>query len=390
MPPQLLLPLLALAVYFVGATEFMLSPMLTPLAEAFETTPAHASWLVSSYALSYAVAAPIFGLLSDRIDRRRLLLASLLLFALDGLALTLAPNFEFAIGLRIFGGLASAALIPTAFAMIADRVPVHRQAGAMGIVMLGMTFGIAAGPVFAGLLTDAFDWRAPFVLTAVGCLLTFVAGWKIIPSHAPHPSETRQARFAWICQSSVLRPLVAKGLWNGTAVAAFLLTGEVLRQRHGLGTGAVGAAVSAFGVGLGLGNVAVGFAARICKRDETMLMVAIVLIAIAISTFMLAPLSLEGGLACLTMWGAALGVAAPASTAILAKRAGENKGQVLAISESLNNLTILAVLPIAAGQLAVHGATDTMLILALSLTISLILSAADLRGAFSQTSKVSQ
>lgn len=109
-------------------------------------------------------------------------------------------------------------------------------------------------------------------------------------------------------------------------------------------------------------------------------MVAIVLIAIAISTFMLAPLSLEGGLACLTMWGAALGVAAPASTAILAKRAGENKGQVLAISESLNNLTILAVLPTAAGQLAVHGATGAMLILALSLTIGLVLSVADLPG----------
>lgn len=261
MPPRLLLPLLALAVYFVGATEFMLSPMLTPLAEAFETTPAHASWLVSSYALSYAVAAPIFGFLSHRIDRRRLLLASLLLFALDGLALTFAPNFEFAIGLRIFGGLASAALIPTAFAMIADRVPVYRQAGAMGIVMLGMTLGIAAGPVFAGLLTDAFDWRAPFVLTAAGCLLTFVAGRKIIPSQASHRVEAGQARFAWIGQTSILRPLVAKGLWNGTAVAAFLLTGEVLRQRHGLGTGAVGAAVSAFGVGLGLGNVAVGFAA---------------------------------------------------------------------------------------------------------------------------------
>ncbi|KQW46806.1 MULTISPECIES: MFS transporter [unclassified Ensifer] len=76
MPSRILLHILALAVFFVGATEFMLSAMLAPLAQAFDITPANASWLVSSYALSYAIAAPIFGFLSDRMDRRRLLLGS--------------------------------------------------------------------------------------------------------------------------------------------------------------------------------------------------------------------------------------------------------------------------------------------------------------------------
>lgn len=127
MPSRFILPTLALAVFFVGATEFMLSAMLSPLAVAFETTPAHAAWLVSSYALSYAVAAPIFGYLSDRIDRRRLLLVSLVLFSIDGLALTIAPSFGAAIVLRVFGGLASAALIPTVFALVADIIPAHRH-----------------------------------------------------------------------------------------------------------------------------------------------------------------------------------------------------------------------------------------------------------------------
>lgn len=139
MPSRFILPTLALAVFFVGATEFMLSAMLSPLAVAFETTPAHAAWLVSSYALSYAVAAPIFGYLSDRIDRRRLLLVSLVLFSIDGLAVTIAPSFGAAIVLRVFGGLASAALIPTAFALVADIIPAHRQSAAMGAVMIGMT-----------------------------------------------------------------------------------------------------------------------------------------------------------------------------------------------------------------------------------------------------------
>ena len=83
MPSPFLLPVLALAVCMVGAAEFMLAPMLAPLASAFDTSPTHAAGLVSAYALSYAAAAPLMGWLSDRAGRRRVLLAAMLLFAAD-------------------------------------------------------------------------------------------------------------------------------------------------------------------------------------------------------------------------------------------------------------------------------------------------------------------
>jgi MFS transporter, DHA1 family, inner membrane transport protein len=104
---------------------------------------------------------PLRRAAGDRIGRRRVLLPALLPSALDGVALTLAPTLEVAIGLRLIGGLASAALIPGAFALVADLVPVERQTAAMGRVALGMTAGIAAGPALAGILTEAWGWRAP-------------------------------------------------------------------------------------------------------------------------------------------------------------------------------------------------------------------------------------
>nr|WP_275370270.1 MFS transporter [Xenorhabdus bovienii] len=138
MPPRFILPVLALAVFFIGTTEFMLSSMLKPLASVFKTTLDNVAWLVSGYALSYALAAPFFGWLSDRVNRHRLLLISLLFLMVDGLALTFAPNLSTAVGLRIFGGIASAALIPTTFALIAELFPRQKQVSAMGLVMLGM------------------------------------------------------------------------------------------------------------------------------------------------------------------------------------------------------------------------------------------------------------
>nr|WP_255609262.1 MFS transporter [Methylosinus sp. Sm6] len=376
-PSQFLLPVLALVVYFVGATEFMLSPMLAPLGAAFDVTPARAAWLVSSYAFAYALAAPVFGYFSDRIDRRRLLLAALLLFALDGAALTLAPSFAAAIVFRVFGGLASAALIPTVFALIADRMPSDRQAGAMGLVMLGMTLGIALGPVVAGLLTDAFGWTAPFLATAAGCVGTFALGRSVIPVG---PARVTPGRISWkrLREWAILRPLVAKGAWNGTAVSAFLLSGEVLRLRYGFGAAEAGGAVSAFGIGLGFGNFGVGRISRLCGRDEMTLTLATLVVLCAVGLFLIVPVALAGSLLSLGVWGAALGVAAPTSTAILASRAKEDKGVVLAISESLNNLTILAVLPLAAVVLEGSGVRGAAIVFGIGLSVGVGLTAWDL------------
>ncbi|CDM89486.1 MFS transporter [Xenorhabdus bovienii] len=385
MPPRFILPVLALTVFFIGTTEFMLSPMLKPLASAFRTTLDNVAWLVSGYALSYALAAPFFGWLSDRVNRRRLLLISLLFLMVDGLALTFAPNLSTAIGLRIFGGIASAALIPTTFALIAELFPRQKQASAMSLAMLGMTAGIAGGPIFAGVLTELSDWRAPFLVNAAGCLLVFVLGRKCIPIQAPverikHQMVTFKSMFQWVRQKNLMIPLIAKGFWNGTAVSALILAGEVLRQHYEIGTGTIGISISTFGIGLGLGNLSVGMVKRLRLRDELILLLALVLLSSATTAFMLMPLSLPFSLSCLIVWGSALGLAAPISTVILANRAKQHKGQVLAVSESLNNLMILLLIPIATMLMTHHGIAVTMLMLGFSLIISIVLTIRDFFG----------
>lgn len=379
---RLLLPLLAVTVFFVGATEFMLSSMLAPLAAAFDTTPAGAAWLISGYAVAYAIAAPVFGWLSDRVDRGRLLLTGLLLFALDGLAIVLAPTLGVAVALRIFGGIASAILIPTAFALIAEVIPHHRQAGAMGLVMLGMTAGIAFGPAMAGIATDLIGWAAPFVITAGGCAAAFVMGRRWLPGRASAmPRRVGGAGWSWLRNPSILRPLVAKGAWNGTGVAAFLLSGEVLRLRYGFGPAAVGVTVAAFGLGLGLGNLAAGRLRRLFGGEELVLVLVTLVLALAVTLFMAWTLPLWAALLCLAAWGAALGTGAPAATVVLATRAGPDKGMVLAVAETLNNVAILVAVPLATVRLAADGPAAAMVVLAAGLGLGLALTLTEIRPA---------
>jgi predicted MFS family arabinose efflux permease len=348
----MLLSVLSMSVFFVGASEFMLSAMLNPLSVAFGTDSVHIAWLISSYAFAYAIAAPFLGRLSDRINRSRLLLIALLSFAIDGVGIAFSPTLEIAIALRIFGGLASAVIIPTAFALVSEVIPRARHASAMGAVMLGMTFGIALGPALAGLLTNWVGWRAPFLLMSTGCIVAFLIGAMAMPKRHTTIAMREAHGFRWLRNSNVTRPLLAKGLWNGTGVSAFLLSGEVLRQRYQLDVAYVGMSVTAFGIGLGIGNLSAGKLRRLTGSEERSLIVVTSVLIASIAAFNLLPLPVFGALLCLAAWGSALGAGAPSATTVLAERSGHDKGVVLATAETLNNVVILSVVPLASLTLA--------------------------------------
>ncbi len=377
-----LLAVLSVSVFFVGASEFMLSAMLDPLGSAFRTDSVHITWLISSYAFAYAIAAPFLGYLSDRINRSRLLLLALLSLAIDGVGIAFSPTLNMAIALRIFGGLASAVIIPTAFALISEVVPRERHASATGTVMLGMTLGIALGPAMAGLLTTWFDWRAPFLLSSTGCVIAFLIGTATMPIRRTTIATRETHGFGWLGNPKVTRPLLAKGLWNGTGVAAFLLSGEVLRQRYQLDVAHIGMSVTAFGIGLGIGNLSAGKLRRLTGSEERSLIVVTSLLIASIAAFNLPTLPMFGALVCLAAWGAALGAGAPLATTVLAERSGHDKGVVLATAETLNNVVILVVVPTASMAFANGATAMATAVFAVGLGIGAVLTLYDALAVF--------
>lgn len=118
----------------------------------------------------------------------------------------------------------------------------------------------------------------------------------------------------------------------------------------------VGLSVTAFGVGLAAGNLAIGRLTAWTGRSETVLIFAIALIFVTQSAFLATDPSLGLAIGLLALWGFASGLAASANTAIQASRAGSDAGFVLASSESMNNGALLA--PIVANWV---GGGDTIM-----------------------------
>ena len=94
---------LALSNFAVGMGAFVVVGVLSPLAEAFAITKSQAGWVMTAYALVYAVASPVLVSLSGMVDRRRVLMAGLGLFLLGSLLGSVAPNYPVLLLARALG-----------------------------------------------------------------------------------------------------------------------------------------------------------------------------------------------------------------------------------------------------------------------------------------------
>ncbi len=136
-------------------------------------------WIMFLYAVTQFVCGPIIGGLSDRFGRRPVLLASLLAFGLDYVAMGFAPTLGWLIAARLVAGVTGASF-PTAYAYIADISIPERRAANFGLIGMAFGFGFIIGPALGGLMTE-FGPRAPFMLSAALALSNAAYGFFVLP-----------------------------------------------------------------------------------------------------------------------------------------------------------------------------------------------------------------
>jgi DHA1 family tetracycline resistance protein-like MFS transporter len=149
--------------------------------------------LLSVFAITQFLFAPVIGNLSDKYGRRPVLLGSLLGFGIDYIILALAPAYGWLFIGRVIAGITGASFT-TATAYIAD-VSTDAATRAKNFGMIGAAFGLGfvLGPALGGLLAT-WGIRAPFYAAAALCLLNFLYGYFLLPESLS--KENRRA-FDW-------------------------------------------------------------------------------------------------------------------------------------------------------------------------------------------------
>ena len=148
--------------------------------------------LLSAYAITQFIFAPVIGNLSDKYGRRPVLLSSLLGFGIDYIFLALAPTYGWLFVGRIIAGITGASFT-TAAAYIADVSTAETRAKNFGMIGAAFGLGFVIGPAVGGLLAG-LGVRAPFFAAAALCLLNGLYGYFVLPESL---SKENRRPFEW-------------------------------------------------------------------------------------------------------------------------------------------------------------------------------------------------
>jgi predicted MFS family arabinose efflux permease len=257
--------LVGCAFFATVSVNYVISPVLPTIAQAFDVSVSKAALLVSTYALFYACFAVLLGPTSDYIERKLMMTCSLSAFAVMTFLCGVARDFNWLLISRAGAGIAAAALQPATWAYLADYFPYERRGTATAWVMQAGSLALILGVPLGGLISQFLSWRWVFVLAALMAIVVAVTIVLKLPSltadtkagpnwHKGLLSAVGETFGSLISRrSSRAALLVSFLIWFGF-FGQYTYVGALLRDRFGLDSARIGFATLAVGVGYILGG----------------------------------------------------------------------------------------------------------------------------------------
>ena len=330
--------------FVVGTDTFLVAPLLPELRQQFGIGVEASGWLVSSYALGYALCALVTGPLSDRTDRRRMLLAGLAAFSLLTASCGLAQGFWSMATLRFLTGVAAALATPQIWASIPQLVAPNQVVKTMGRATVGLAIAQLAGIPLGALLASA-SWRFSFF--AIGAVATLVT--LLLALYFPHVDASRAGNSgtrgyrAVLASQPLIISLIAYFIFQTGNFAALSFFGSWFSRDFHLTTSGIGSAMIAIGAGNAVGSL---FGYRLVAKWGTPRSLVIGILAMAAGYAGVAfTQSLIPAICLLTFVMLAAGFLFPVLMTTLQSNAGTNRGTV----SSLTNVAMYAGPTIGAG-----------------------------------------
>ena len=178
---RLFLAVAASAVFVSVLTVTMINVLIPLIRAQFGASAAQAGWVVTGYALAYAVGVPLYGRVSDLFGVRRVFSVGLAGFAVGGLICALAPSMAWLVFGRVVQGAGGAAIPALALVSVARVLPAGERGAGLGLIGSSSGAAAAIGPVLGGVLGQFLGWRALFVATLALALALIPLARRVLP-----------------------------------------------------------------------------------------------------------------------------------------------------------------------------------------------------------------
>jgi len=215
--------LLFLTLFFVMLGFGIIIPNLAYYAKEIGATTTEIAILMSIYSGMQLLFAPIWGRLSDKHGRKPAILLGLLGNAAALIGFGLATDYIWLFIARSAAGIASAAVLPSVMAYVADITTSEERGRGMGLMGAAMGLGFILGPAIGGVM-GSHDM--PFFVAGGLSLLTFLFALILLPESLQKnlTSEALKDRHEWVSPREIFRQTTLKSSLTPLFFVAFFST----------------------------------------------------------------------------------------------------------------------------------------------------------------------
>ncbi|WP_314414450.1 MFS transporter [Streptomyces kroppenstedtii] len=184
---QLVLAICCMSLLIVSLDNTVLNVALPSMQKDLHASLAGMQWTIDAYTLVLASLLMLAGSTADRIGRRKVFMAGLVVFTVGSVLCSLAPNLESLVAFRMIQAVGGSMLNPVAMSIITNTFTDPRErARAIGVWGAVVGISMAAGPLVGGLLVDSVGWRSIFWVNLPVGLAALLLTLRYVPeSRAP-------------------------------------------------------------------------------------------------------------------------------------------------------------------------------------------------------------
>lgn len=181
---------LVLVTFMLGCNEFMVVGVLSDIAKSLRVTVATAGYLVTIFAIVYAISTPIITILANRFNRYKTLIALLLVFLIGNTWSGFATSYGWFLVTRMLTAAVAGAIESLVILFANDIAPRHRRAMLISWIAAGFSIASVIGVPIGVAISTASSWHMAFHLISILSLITIIVMVFLLPRNLPQTSST--------------------------------------------------------------------------------------------------------------------------------------------------------------------------------------------------------
>jgi Arabinose efflux permease len=276
---------LTIGAFAIGMTEFVIMGILPNVADDLNVSISAAGQLITMYALGVAVGAPILTVLTHRIPQKKLLIFLMLLFIVGNGVSVIAPNYAVLMGARVLTALTHGTFFGVGAVIAANLVHPDRRAGAVSVMMAGLTIANILGVPLGTYIGQHMGWRASFGAIALMGVIALIGIAILIPRLKQEKSTSIKQQIAALISPKLLVFLLICALGNSGLFAVFTYITPLLVDITGFAEYSVTWILVLFGIGVTVGNIVGGKLADWKLMPSILGIYVVIVIALTALTF---------------------------------------------------------------------------------------------------------